>query len=928
MRVSRIPLILVLGLFLSKEVRAQVSYADIAGRAIIPTELTHVNPITRDTVTTVLDLPAAQTEVVLVAQGDTLRERTNLAGSFSFKKLPVGPVHMSISFGNYEPFSETFELVPGENVVIVALRRKTETLDAAVVKAKQPVVTQRGDTLVYHAAAVALQTGDYAIDLLKQFPGVEVKDGQITVTGKQVRRSYVNGALIFGLDPMASMEYLKADQVTTMDVYDEANPQDRMDGVIREKERVINIKTKDPIFNTMDLQVRLLAGADQQPADDGTPQVRYTAGTNAHFFSELKQLSADFVTGNLGMFSSNINMTPGPQSTYLQNTDLKLGYNRFWESPLFGDALKTAYTFADRRTRNRNRRLQEYFEAGDIPERTSENSTSSGQRIRTHGLSTDYTYRTGKKVTLGWQQSLQLSRDETDREIRELLTVAGGTPMLRDETSRADRRSWTLNETLNFSFIKPGKRLPAITLSARVGKDNLDEWNLDTLASSYSKRYLTKDGAGLSQEYRAELRQSLFNSLKEQKILQVNGVYRFGYTNQKKQQEAYDLYGSPTPLPNLANTFDYTFSSLRNALQLQVTYAGGQRFRVMGTLTAEAERVLDAERFPVAEPGTKTFYRLLPTLLIGLKNINISLNSMARTPAVEQLRRRIDDTHPLSLQAGNPALKQSRSFSLSVGKNSISKPSNHILTWSLQGQWEVHPIVQKTTFFSQDTILDDYDGYQAKAGSSLMRAENADHGWNANANMMVSSQWGGKWKVSTQFIPLLTYRSTPQYFGQTLERTSEFSPSLQASGSMFPTKDLMIGFNGNLAYIRALNQSGSLNQNALQGTLGLRTNWDFLRYAFFNGSYEWRSFRDMTTPEMSSDIHRLNLSLGVNLLKKRLKISLSGIDLLRGGSQYTVTVGPSSLTRTWTPVYGRYFLIDISYRFNNSSGNQMTNFSR
>jgi hypothetical protein len=79
---------------------------------------------------------------------------------------------------------------------------------------------------------------------------------------------------------------------------------------------------------------------------------------------------------------------------------------------------------------------------------------------------------------------------------------------------------------------------------------------------------------------------------------------------------------------------------------------------------------------------------------------------------------------------------------------------------------------------------------------------------------------------------------------------------------------------------------------------------------------------------MSSNIHRLNLSLGLNLLKKTLKISLSGIDLLRGGSQYTVTVGPSSLTRTWTPVYGRYFLIDISYRFNNSSGNQMTSFMR
>ena len=61
----------------------------------------------------------------------------------------------------------------------------------------------------------------------------------------------------------------------------------------------------------------------------------------------------------------------------------------------------------------------------------------------------------------------------------------------------------------------------------------------------------------------------------------------------------------------------------------------------------------------------------------------------------------------------------------------------------------------------------------------------------------------------------------------------------------------------------------------------------------------------------------------MNLLKKTLKIGIRGVDLLRGGSIYNVTMGPSSMTYTWTPVYGRYFLLDISYRFNNS-GKVMT----
>ena len=76
--------------------------------------------------------------------------------------------------------------------------------------------------------------------------------------------------------------------------------------------------------------------------------------------------------------------------------------------------------------------------------------------------------------------------------------------------------------------------------------------------------------------------------------------------------------------------------------------------------------------------------------------------------------------------------------------------------------------------------------------------------------------------------------------------------------------------------------------------------------------------------DMSQSLQQLNLALGLNFLKKDLKVCIRGIDLLRSGSVYTITMGPSSVTHTWTPVYGRYFVLDISYRFNNSGGRSMT----
>ena len=115
-----------------------------------------------------------------------------------------------------------------------------------------------------------------------------------------------------------------------------------------------------------------------------------------------------------------------------------------------------------------------------------------------------------------------------------------------------------------------------------------------------------------------------------------------------------------------------------------------------------------------------------------------------------------------------------------------------------------------------------------------------------------------------------------------------------------------------------------MDTRALRTSAGVQIKASFLKRAFFNADYHCNLYNDFIHLDMSNTVNRLNLSFGVNLLKDQsLKVALSGIDLLRGGTQYSVAVGPSSLVRTWTPVYGRYFLIDITYRFNNSGGKKM-----
>ena len=880
-----------------------------------------------------IDIPVSRVEVVLVAAGDTLRTRTDDQGKFTFSGIVPKRVTLSMTSDDYAPFSETFELMPGENVVIVPRRKKEEILDAAKVTAEAPVMTMRGDTLVYHAAALRVNEGDYAIDLLKQMPGVEIDatTGEIKISGKQVHRSYINGALIFGLNPMDPMENLRAEQVVAMEVYDERDPDEVLDNIVREKQRVVNIKTKDPILSSTDLQVRAIAGADEQRQESGDRQYRYAAGTNAHFFSELTQLSADVVTNNVGMNSSNISAVPMPQSTYRQTTDLDLGFNRYWDSPLFGNGLNTRYSYTHDRIQSRRRTLQEYFEMPGTPAHTQEDETSSTRLAEQHRFETAFAYRTGSRVTVQWRQQFNLSRINTDGLSASSLVYDGRNPMTQNETSFSGDKAWNLSETVTVGF-KPGKNGkpgPNLTLNFMLRKNNLDSWNLDTLASSYTKRYLTKEGNKLSQYWMGSIRHSLYSNRSATRNIQLTLNYDISYRLENQLQEAYDLYGVDEPALNPANTYDFTFSNLQHSLRLGSiygTWGNAKNTSIRFDLNFLLNQVIDRERIPEAYSGNKTYWGIMPLLSFSVNRVNLSLSSTLKTPSVDQLRRRINDTRPLSLVGGNPDLKQSQAFTFRLQKGRAMQAKTWTTDWNASFQYERNPLVQRILIFQEETVLDEYDGYRVPAGASLNRTENADYGLTAQVILNTSARLSllkGKLKPTVTIQPRLDYRLMPQYYGDVLDRTAEWTPSLNATVMAPLWKGAQVSLRGNAAYIRAISQESTMDRKAIRGQLDVDASTEFLKHAYFQGSYSWRPVRDLSEPSLNRDLQQLNLAVGINLLKKDLKICLRGIDLLRSGSVYSITMGPSSVTHTWTPVYGRYFVLDISYRFNNSGGKVM-----
>ena len=150
------------------------------------------------------DLPIIA-DIVLIADRDTIETRSTPQGDFSFSGICSKQVSLFINHSTREGamtnyFSGTFELMPGENVVIV-------TMPDPKLPPSVPIVTVEGDAWHYHVADGTARKQDFAVEMLTKMPGVEYnkKENVISIPGGAIHRAYVDGAYIFALDPSASL---------------------------------------------------------------------------------------------------------------------------------------------------------------------------------------------------------------------------------------------------------------------------------------------------------------------------------------------------------------------------------------------------------------------------------------------------------------------------------------------------------------------------------------------------------------------------------------------------------------------------------------------------------------------------------------------------------------------------------------------------
>lgn len=170
------------------------------------------------------------------------------------------------------------------------------------VTASKVMFYYRGDTVVYNADAFQLAEGSMLDALVKQLPGVELKDGGvISVNGKQVEALLLNGKDFFRGDNRIMLDNLPAYIVKQVEVYDQYGDKSEFLGqkLENDKRYVMDVRLKKEYSIGWLVNVEGGAGPTIGHNDEANDNARYLGRLFAMRFTDHSRVAAYANANNL-----------------------------------------------------------------------------------------------------------------------------------------------------------------------------------------------------------------------------------------------------------------------------------------------------------------------------------------------------------------------------------------------------------------------------------------------------------------------------------------------------------------------------------------------------------------------------------------------------------------------------------------------------
>ncbi|MEO8886899.1 MAG: outer membrane beta-barrel protein, partial [Mucilaginibacter sp.] len=873
---------------------------------------------------------------VLNAKDSVLQKFTysNENGAFAVSGLPAGKYFLLITYPQYEDKIRPFTLGGAQPVVDIGnINMNFVGNQLAEVKIKGPVqeIKIKGDTLEFNAKAYVVQPNAKVEDLLKQIPGIQIdKNGKITMNGEAVPKVLVDGEEFFGDDPTLVTQNLRADMVSSVQIYDKKSDQAAFTGIDDgQKTKTINVKLKEDKKRGYFGKVMGGVGTD----DYYESQLIYNKFTAKNKFSVYGTMATDGKVGlgladntKIGASSNNVQISDGGGVVIISSGDDDLdsfdgNYNgnglpvaraggAHYDGKIKKDAtLNVNYKIGSLEVTGNQNIFNQITIPGTQQDRTT-NRTFDNYQFRQKA---DVTYQT----KLDTSSNLKLGADYTAKHqtlaSSAITTIVGETGnLLSRETKRTngdiEQKAFNISALYTKKFKKPNR-----TFSWNVSESYTEN---DTKAYLYDDIYSPAKTPtdSITDQYKPiTARSSSFNSNMTYseplaKYFAVQFNYGLGILNGTSDKPSFDKSGT-----GKYDVFNSTYSNNFKVDQLTNQFGGVFNYKKGKVLINFGARASVVDLDQVERYNGRSFkrsfvnwspqarYQYQPS---STKVIYFNYSGYMTQPNMDQLQPVPVNTNPLDIVIGNPDLKASFSHSFTAiyqTQQIISRQS-----FSVNGNFNFteNPIASRTTIdpasgktVTQSVNITGNTPFNYSVGANIRRritGTEIDAGINASTSGSVG--FG--------------------YINGALNQTTQNSYNVGLQMQTAKVKKYELGFRVGPSYsFNRYSVTPNQNNNAAGANVNARGVL-YLPGKFILSSDVNYNHSGKTQSIDAIDITNLNASLSKTFLKEdNLKLSLLGNNLLNANPTLNRRVTTTGITQNSYNTILRYFMFSVTWDF-------------
>ena len=899
--------------------------------------------------------PISGATVTLIAQKDSLNPKTvltNAKGEFAFTGLVVDKYRLLTSMLDYDVVSQVINLqASNKEPLVFNLSKQPKNLAEVSVKAKKPVVQQKGDTLEFNASELKVNPDANAEDMIKKLPGVTIdKDGNVTSGGDQIRKVTVDGRDFFGDDATAALRNLPASVIDKIQVFDKLSDQAQFTGFDDGNSiKSINIVTKQGMRNGQ--FGRVYAGAGTQ----GT----YNAGGNVSLFKNNLRLTFVGLTNNvnqqnfasqdlLGVTSSggggggrgggrggggnfggggfggnNNNFTVGQQNGISKTNSFGLNFSDIWGKKKKAE-ISGSYFFNNSNTSNDQLSNTENFQLSGKNQYYNENAVSNSKNFN-HRINFRLNYKINDKNSIIITPNLSFQDNTSIKDISGYNTYSP-TDSISRSINNSDSKNFGYNFSNNIlfrhSFAKRGRTLSVnfnTTLNKRDGDTYIYNINDYYTPGGVSSDSLQQYTGLITSGYQLGANVSYTEPIGKKGQLQIS--YTPSYAKNKSDQEVYqyDHVGGKYTLfdDSLSNKFDNVTIKHNTG----VTYRLGDRDNMFSVGLSYQYTELTSDRtYPSPVRVSKNFNNVLPNLMWTKKfnarnSIRVFYRANTNTPSVTQLQDVYNNNNPLFVTAGNPNLKQQVGNVLSARYTYTNTAKSKSLFFNVFLQQNSNYITNATYTATKDSVLN--SSVTLYKGSQLSKPVNVDGYWSLRSFITYSMPLKFM-KSNLSINGGFTYGNTPGLINNIRNNSKSYvyNAGVVLASNISEYVDFNINYSVNFNNVTNSIQP-SLDNKYVQQSAGAQLNLLSKKGWFIQNDISNQSYSGLSGG-FNQRYWLWNAGIGKKFLKKQqAELKLTVFDLLKQNQSITRTATDSYIQDVQNQVLRQYFMLTFTYNLKN-----------